>query len=132
MTGELEEQDWYDELEKRDAEGLLANLPAEYVKTKAMDAVAWIDSVVPAAAFRRASGQLTRRTWIKTVTDVVMRVFRNPTGKQSESDGVYSYGVSQTVASGDMWLTKNDLAALNGSDETVPGTFSVGLHGGWG
>ncbi|MGC8001615.1 hypothetical protein, partial [Salmonella enterica] len=69
------------------------------------DAVAWINDVVPAATLRLRAGTLNELTWIKTVCDVVFRVLRNPSGKQNESDGVYSYGINAAVASGNMWLT---------------------------
>lgn len=123
---------WLVELKKRDLEGVLARFSDDQVQDKALDAVAFIFDMVPAARRRLDSGALSERAWIKTVTDVVMRVLRNPAGHQSESDGVYNYSDRSTVASGDMWLTKNDLAVLNGSDGTMPGTIRVEAARGWG
>lgn len=132
MVEEVDEEFWLAELDKRDDEGILARYEEEFVKTKAGDAVAWINDVVPAAALRLRTGALSERTWIKTVCDVVFRVLRNPSGKQNESDGVYSYGINAAVASGNMWLTKDDLAALEGSTGVMPGTILLEAQRGWG
>ena len=44
--------------------------------------------------------------------EMVARRLRNPEGKASESDGEYSYSLSNTVASGVLELTDRDRALL--------------------
>lgn len=64
------------------------------------------------------------------VADAVLRVVRNPGGYTNESQGNYSYGMNQRVASGDIWYPDNELAEL-GCNSGMPRTTRVGLTPGW-
>ncbi|WP_159794463.1 Gp19/Gp15/Gp42 family protein [Puerhibacterium puerhi] len=128
----MAEIDWLKELRDRAEGDVLAGYSDAYLMTKIGDAVAFIDDMVPAAKRRLQSGQLSQRTYIKTVCDVVLRVLRDPEGYRSESDGTYSYTRSATVASGDMWLTNNDLTVLRGTTTPVVGTIGLSADRGWG
>jgi len=124
--------DWYTEITARAEPGLLDEFDADFIVTKAEDAVAFIADSVPAAARRLASGKLTVRTYTRVVCDMVLRILRNPAGHRSEGDGVYNYTSAATVASGDLWLPDKDKALLTGPVvSAVPGTIRLGVQRGW-
>jgi hypothetical protein len=105
----------------------------DFLETKIADAVALIVDESPGLADRLRSGALSRNNYERVVFDVVMRVFRNPGGMDSESEGGYSYSARNTVASGDFWLTDRDRRTLNGFSSPMSiGTVSMGVDAGWG
>lgn len=105
----------------------------KYLMEKIADAQDLIDSRLPSVAGRLAGGSLTTRTYKRVVSDVVLRVLRNPEGFTSESEGGVSYSRSAVVSSGNLWLTAQDVADLTGrqSSSYGPGTVGVGVQAGW-
>jgi hypothetical protein len=123
----------YDEVQNRVEYQLDTRFAREYVETKIADAVALILDECPRVASRLAAGTLSITNYRRVVSDVVLRVIRNPTGVNSESEGGYSYSTSALVASGSLWLTDSDRRTLNGAVPTaVPGVIGVGIDAGWG
>lgn len=121
-----------DDLEARVEEGALQGHSKLYLETKIGDAVAFILDECRGVAERLRSGALDERNYKRVVTDVVMRVVRNPEGLQTESEGGYSYGARPSVASGDFWLSSQDRRTLLGSNPAKGiGTMSIGLDKGW-
>lgn len=116
-------------------EGDLSLLPVVYVETKILDAIQLIKDECPTAIIRLQSGTLSTTTYYAVVADIVLRVFRNPGGMESESEGGYSYRRNAVVASGNLWLTDRDknrlLGILDGDRTALPGTVSIGLDSGW-
>ncbi|MDR1265930.1 MAG: phage Gp19/Gp15/Gp42 family protein [Propionibacteriaceae bacterium] len=125
--------DWAAEIEARAEPGLAGRFPTAFLARKAIDAAATIADMFPNAARRLKTGELSETTYRRIVCDAVLRQLRNPEGHRSESDGVYQYTASQTVASGDLWIPDKDKALLQGPVSSgAPGSFGVGTDRGWG
>lgn len=122
-----------DEIQLRSEVVLTDSFSREYLETKIADAVALIVDECPTVPERLRSGALHPNNYKRVVFDVVMRVFRNPGGMDSESEGGYSYSARNTVASGDFWLTDRDRRTLTGFQSSMGiGTAGIGVDAGWG
>ncbi len=115
---------------------LLTRFTPQYLATKLADAEALVVSEAPAAAARRESGLLSDNDYFRVVTNIILRVTRNPGGMESESEGGASYKVNTDVASGDMFITDREYKTLTGVERrrggtTLPGTVAIGLDAGW-
>jgi len=118
-----------DDLQSR-YEGDITEWPVPYLQTQIADAQAFIATTVPASTVRLANGRLSEQMYKRVVSDVVFRVLRNPGGYTSEGDGSYNYARSAAVASGNLWLTANDVKVLTGTTKTV-GTIGMRVDRGW-
>lgn len=107
----------------------------KYLETKLADAIALINDDYKSIVERRlASGALSADSYMRIVSDVVLRVVRNPGGYAGENEGGVGYTLRATVASGDLYLTDRDIATLTGikkTDKALPGTVSIGVDSGW-
>lgn len=127
----MELQDLYD----RSDTDLLTRFTVKYLQTKLNDAIALIAAEHPNVASRRESGALLDANYFRVVSDMVLRVTRNPGGFASESEGGASWSLNSVVASGNLWLTQSDKDLLEGvvrGGRMLPGTASLGLDAGWG
>lgn len=79
---------------------------------------------------RLASGALPTRLYTAIVCRLATRVFRNPDGFRSETEGAYQYSLSAAVASGTLWFTEDDERDLTGRDPRASqiGTATIGRH----
>lgn len=81
---------------------------------------------------RLDSGRLTDRLYRATVIRVASRVWSNPDGFKSETEGGYNYELSAAVASGTIWFTDEDVTDLTGEDPKTKGervgTITVTRH----
>lgn len=111
-------------------EGDISQWSELYLTTQIADAEAFIATMVPASTVRLANGRLSEQMYKRVVADVVFRVLRNPGGFTSEGDGSYNYSRSAVVASGNLWLTANDLKVLTGTTMAV-GTIGMRVDRGW-
>lgn len=89
------------------------------------DAEAIIMATVPQTARRLATGRLAWQVFLHVVCDMVLRVVRNPDGFNSEGDGSYNFSRNAAVASGNLWLTANDMELLTGDTGQVPGVIRM-------
>jgi len=124
----------YSEIANR-YEGELADKGTQaWFEIQTADAVQFISDNVPNLLPRLQSGKLRLRTFYRIVYEVVLRVARNPDGIITESEGGYSVGLRQGVASGMLSLSDRDLETLTGIAERpgrAIGTMQIGLDGGW-
>lgn len=67
---------------------------------------------VPGLIDRAATDAQYRGLVVTTESGMVARVFRNPDGMKSESDGTYSYSIDWTVASGRLKALDDELSML--------------------
>lgn len=109
----------------------------EYLQVKIEDAEALIAGDHPTVAARLVSGDLLPQNYNRVVSNMVLRVIRNPDGFLSESEGGVGITRNAAVASGDMWITDREIFTLTGimpqkAGSTLPGTASIGLDTGWG
>lgn len=115
-------------------EGNLSDFTDDFVQARLDEVVDKIESRWGAAVQRRlSSGALKTRTYQAIVVRVAARLFRNPEGYESESEGQYDYRLRATVASGTLWFTDDDETDLTGvrpGATRIPGT--VGLTPRWG
>ena len=122
-----------EDVAKRYDGDLLSEFSETYIETQIADAVDYADSRWSALIESRlASGTLTPNLYLRTISDAVLRVARNPGGLASENEGGYGYSTRANVASGNLWFTADDIANLCGvvSGLTV-GTIGIGLDRGW-
>jgi hypothetical protein len=116
-------------------EGDLSAFPEGYVDQKLIDVVALVQQRMRSIEGRLVSGALLLENYNRVICDVVLRIIRNPQGLQSESESGYSYGLRPVVASGNLWLTQDDVDTLMGvSQGMFPqfGTIGIGVDAGWG
>lgn len=115
-------------------EGNLSDFTDDFVQARLDEVVDKIESRWGAVVQRRlSSGALKTRTYQAIVVRVAARLFRNPEGYESESEGQYDYRLRATVASGTLWFTDDDETDLTGvrpGATRIPGT--VGLTPRWG
>lgn len=122
----------YEQVRLRSETDLLDTWEREFIDIKIADAVALILDECPTVPARLESGALSRNNYYRVVSDVVLRVLRNPGGLDSESEGGYSYSARATVASGDFWLTDRDRRTLLGlQSKRLPGTVGIDADYGW-
>lgn len=74
---------------------------------------------------RLDAGLITERTVKRIVSNVVLRVLRNPDGIYRESLGNYEYTMSQKVASGYVLYLPEEIAALTGAGTLRFGTVNM-------
>ena len=113
-------------------EGDLSDFTNEFVQGRLDEVVDKIESRFgPIVEARLASQQLKARLYEAIVCRVATRVYRNPEGYRSETEGGYQYNLSAAVASGTLWFTDDDIADLTGSNPKgtpMVGTVTVGQH----
>lgn len=122
------------DLQNRYEGDLSAKFSDAYLDTKIEDAVALIEGTCPTVPARLLSGALLPNNYKRIVADIILRVVRNPGGFASESEGGVSYSMQPVVASGNLWLTQQDIDLLNGivrRGKAAPGTIGIGLDAGW-
>lgn len=123
----------FDDVDSRYDGDLSTEFEQGYVEAQIQDAVdfstaRWRDKILS----RLASGALTPNLYRRVISDVVLRVIRNPGGLASENEGGVGYSTRVSVASGDMRFMDSDVETLCGSTSTVvPGTIGIGLDRGW-
>jgi hypothetical protein len=114
-------------------EGVIADQQTAWVNQKIDEAVRELLSIIPDIPTRIAAGKLSVELVTDKVVAAVLRVVRNPTGYDQESEGDYSYKLRPTVASGDIWYPSKDLIQLgwvNADKERTPRTvFSRSSRG---
>lgn len=93
-------------------EGTIPVQKAEWVNQKIDEAVRELLSIIPDIPARIDEGTLDPYLVADKVVAAVLRVVRNPTGVEQESEGDYSYRMRNTVASGDIWYQEKELTAL--------------------
>jgi hypothetical protein len=121
-----------DELKLRYEGDLTTRFSEEYLDEKLADTIALVQQKFPIVEARLTSGALLERNYIRVICDAVLRIVRNPEGYSSESEAGYSYGLRPVVASGNLWLTQDDLDMLTGGTSTRgPGVIGIGLDRGW-
>lgn len=123
--------DWAAEIEVRDLRKVTADIDADALDVQISDAIEFLYASVPHARRAVARKVVSSSAFIRVVCDLVLRKLGNLEGTSTESDGVYSYGLSATVASGDFWLPQKD-RDIFGSVSAGIGSVSVGLDRGWG
>ena len=77
---------------------------------------------------RVAAGTLDSAAVVDAVVAAVLRVVRNPSGMQSETEGSYLYSVQRDVAGGKLFFTGDDLALVQaGTIGYAPRSVTVTL-----
>lgn len=110
----------------------------QYLVTKLADAEALVVSDAPLAATRREAGLLSDNDYFRVVTNIFLRVVRNPGGMKSETEAGAGYVINTDVASGDMFITDREYKTLTGLErpkkpqDAVIGSYGIGLDTGWG
>lgn len=115
------------------ADAVVADVEARYegtldpvrTQTEIDDAGVVLRSVVPDLDARLADGRTSAAAVRIVVVRMVLRVLRNPAGFKDEQAGDYGYSVDTAVASGRLFVTRDDLALL-GVRPTRVGTVKVG------
>jgi hypothetical protein len=79
----------------------------------------------PLVAARLESGVLKQRLYEAVICRLATRVFRNPDGFRSETEGGYSYNLSAAVASGTIWFTDDDYEDLTGINPKASGVIGT-------
>ncbi|MDY0829131.1 Gp19/Gp15/Gp42 family protein [Microbacterium sp. BG28] len=113
-------------------EGDLSSFSPDFVQGRLDEVVDKIESRYgPIVEARLASNKLKARLYEAIVCRLATRVYRNPEGYRSETEGSYQYNLSAAVASGTLWFTDEDITDLTGvSPKGTPtvGTVTVGQH----
>ncbi|GAA2577339.1 hypothetical protein [Microbacterium binotii] len=111
-------------------DGDLSQFTAEFVQARLNEVVDKIESRYGShVEARLTSGKLKARLYEAIVCRVATRVYRNPEGFRSETEGSYQYNLSAAVASGTLWFTDDDIADLTGAPaKGIPmvGTVTIG------
>jgi hypothetical protein len=87
---------------------------AGIVAVRLADAEELILQKIPDLTDRTADGQLSERQVVMAEVEAVLRLVRNPEGYVSETDGNYSYTLSQRVASGRLTIDWDTLGVSSG------------------
>ena len=93
-------------------EGTIASQKFDWVNQKIDEAVRELLAIIPDIPNRIDAGALDPELVADKVIAAVLRVVRNPTGIDQETEGDYSYRLRNTVASGDIWYQEKELTAL--------------------
>lgn len=118
----------------RDLDDTLAGLDQRKIEVQIEDAIALVDDTCPTVAERLQSGTLKPAVYKARLAKVLLRITRNVSGYQSESEGGASYTMQPVVGSGDLWLSQADIDAFNQvrpQGPTLPGSVSLGVDAGW-
>lgn len=117
-----------------DLQDLTTHFTDDQIQVQVDAALALIDDTYPGAANRLSSGAISKTTYTRIVSDMVLRVLRRAYsgGHKTESDGSYSYGDDSLASSTDLWIPDKDAALLTGDDDGLPGTVFTGPQRGWG
>lgn len=114
-------------------EGDLSDLSTMFVQGRLNEAVDKIESRYGSLVQARLdSGALKPRLYVAIVCRLATRVYRNPEGFRSETEGGYQYNLSAAVASGTLWFTDEDVYDLTGiNPKGTPriGTMTTSMHG---
>ena len=98
-------------------EGDLSDFTDEFIQARLDEVVDKIEARWGTVVQQRLNnGKLKQRTYEAVVVRVASRLFRNPDGFESESEGQYDYKLRATVASGTLWFTDDDERDLTGID----------------
>lgn len=114
-------------------EGDLSSLTNEYVQGRLDEVVDKIETRWGALVQARLdTGKLKLRLYEAIVCRLATRVYRNPEGYKSETEGTYQYDLSAAVASGTLWFTDDDTYDLTGIDPkgtgNAVGTIGIGRY----
>ncbi len=90
----------------------LDDAEARIVNTRLNDAELLIRARLPDLDARVTSGRLDVMTVRMIEAEAVLRLVRNPSGFASESDGSYSYTLSEAVASGRLAILADEWSLL--------------------
>jgi hypothetical protein len=91
------------------------------IQTRLNDVELIIRSRIPDLDQKIADGKLDREIVIMIECEAVLRLIRNPEGFMSETDGNYSYQISQSVASGRLDILPDEWGLLG----VNPGAFTL-------
>jgi hypothetical protein len=119
-----------DDLQNRTTDDL-TTWPQGYLAQQIADAQAYIDGQQPQVPLRSRNGRLNPTSYVRVVCNMVLRVIRNPTGLQSETDGGYSYSFWHGAATGELLLTPDEIVTLTGKSGPQMRTIGVTLDKGW-
>lgn len=112
------------ELTPKDLEGYydgdLTRLDQTWLQKQIDIAVREIFHLCPRLPERLAQRKVERELVIDVVAEAVLRVVRNPSGLRSETEGNYTYQLSNRVASGDIWFPPEDVEKVCGKRMTLP------------
>lgn len=116
-------------------EGTIHSSKRAWVERKTDEAVRELLSKVPDILTRIEAGTLDPDLVRDKAIGAVLRVVRNPTGYEQESEGDYSYRLNNRVASGDIWYPESDLVSLgwvNAQRRDMPRTVYSKVSRGFG
>jgi hypothetical protein len=111
-------------------EGDLSQFKDEFVQARLDEVVDKVENRYGSlVAGRLRSGRLKARLYEAVICRLATRVYRNPEGYRSETEGSYQYNLSAAVASGTIWFTDDDIHDLTGTSpkgSPIVGTVRVG------
>lgn len=73
---------------------------------------------------RVAAGEVSSDELTRITSNAVIRKIKNPDGKQNERIDDYSYGLVEDAARGELFLTEDEWASLEGFSDTS-GAFTI-------
>lgn len=102
-------------------EGVIPDSSDPAVQTKLDDAEEFLAARAGDIAARITAGKTTARRVKMVLCNMILRVLRNPTGTRQENAGPFGRSFDQAVASGKLFLTRDDrmLLGLVGGATTV-------------
>lgn len=111
----MEYIDWYDELRRRDVEGLVDSSVLKFAEERALDAIARIEEDYPIAFKIMPQRPAAKRVLISIVCNAVFSILRNVVneGRIRETDGVYGFSVAPDSQSAMIRFSPEDVATLD-------------------
>lgn len=111
----MEHIDWYDELRRRDVEGLVDSSVLKFAEERALDAIARIEEDYPIAFKIMPQRPAAKRVLISIVCNAVFSILRNVVneGRIRETDGVYGFSVAPDSQSAMIRFSPEDVATLD-------------------
>ena len=111
----MEHIDWYDELRRRDVEGLVDSSVLKFAEERALDAIARIEEDYPIAFKIMPRRPAAKRVLISIVCNAVFSILRNVVneGRIRETDGVYGFSVAPDSQSAMIRFSPEDVATLD-------------------